>query len=804
MAKTLVIVESPAKCSKIEKYLGSSLYKCVASYGHIREMDTKKGLSCIDFDTFNVTYKNVFRQSKNISRLRDEINKSKEVIIATDDDREGEAIGWHICNAFKLSIEKTKRIIFHEITKPALEKAIRNPIKVNMDMVYSQQSRQIIDLIVGFNMSPLLWKYVYSGKPSLSAGRCQTPALRLIYDNHMEIKDNPGEFLHSIYGIFSTVKFDLQKQFKEIDEVEKFLEESVVFDHKITKGKNMKLNKKPPTPLTTSIIQQKASSKFNYSPKVTMSICQNLYEAGYITYMRTDSKKYSSEFIDNAKKLIETKYGSEYINDKLCDDLRNNAEIEEKPLSKNKDKSKKKGKKDDLSQEAHEAIRPTNINVAEIEINWKITHKEKRIYEFIRNTTIESCMMDAIYKRFASYITAPFDNKYSASFQKKEFDGWHIVENIDDTTAEYREFKSFDNDSLINYDKIYSKYTLLHKKQHINEAKLVKLLEDKGIGRPSTFSSLVSKIQERGYVVNQDVVGKKVDYIELSLENDEIEEISGEKNIGCEKNKLVITPIGITVIEFLISNCDNIFNYDYTRNMEIKLDDVAKHKLTKFNVCNDVNDNIHNILDNINVEEISSHKIDDENTLKIGRYGPMIESRENGEKIVYKLPNDIDIHSIKNGKCDISEIKKESKDKKKQMVNKSIGKYKNKEVILKNGKYGFYVTYDKKNISVKFDNDDINIEKITIDDVKDYIEYKINPNLKERNSQNMLLKNKNVIRIINSVSQLRNGKFGHYIYYKTEDMTKPLFMNIKKPKNDIDFEKDDIDIIKEWIQKQLN
>lgn len=798
MNKTLIIVESPAKCQKIENYLGSSLYKCIASYGHLREMNTKKGLSCINFENFNINYQPVFKQYKNIEKLKSEINKAKDVIIATDDDREGEAIGWHICKMFNLPIEKTERIIFHEVTKPALEKAIKNPIRINMNMVNSQQTRQIIDLIVGFNMSPLLWKHIKSGKPALSAGRCQTPALKIVYDNENEIRENPGEFLHTIYGVFKGETFELNKNFDTIENVKDFMSKSITHKYKISNNGISKVNKNPPSPFTTSSLQQRASSVLHYSPKSTMAICQNLYEAGYITYMRTDNKNYSQDFIKDISKYIDKKYGNNYFNNELMLSLYDSNEeekkISEKKKSKNKKISNKTNKNNDMAQEAHEAIRPTNINTITVELKGKITYREKRMYEFIRNNTLESCIKDAIYHRVLSSISAPDAYKYTSSFLEMYFDGWHKVQNINETSQKYNEFKRLKDSEDINYDNIYTKYTLLHKKQHINEAKLVKLLEDKGIGRPSTFSSIVSKIQDRGYVKIGDVEGSNVPFTEFSLISDTLKETKGEKNIGGEKNKLIITPIGTTVIEFLIKHCEEIFNYDYTSEMEKKLDLISKGNGTKIDICKQVDREIKTTLSKINIEGKVSYKIDDDHVFKFGKYGATIEtSDEDGNKQFYKVPDNVDINKIKDGKYDINDLKTLPQ------LNKKLGKYKNKLVTLKNGKYGLFVTYDKKNISVKSDKDDSNI---LLEDVIQFIENKINPSLVERSNQDKLLNNEKVIRIIDDVSQLRKGKFGNYIFYQTETMKKPKFISIKKPKNNINFEIDDIDIIKEWIREQ--
>ena len=304
---TLVIVESPAKCKKIESYLGSG-YECVASFGHLRKL---KSLSCIDIENnFKPKFEIVDddKKQKHVDFLRKKIATSYEIVLATDDDREGEAIAWHICDLFKLPVETTKRIIFHEITEKAIQSAITHPKTIDMKKVNSQIARQIMDLLVGYKISPMLWKLITKKSESggLSAGRCQTPALKLVYENQLEIDNSPPKTVYNTTGHFTTnfIPFELNKQFDFEDEISSFLEESVNTEHIFTRTNPTKIFKQPPEPLTTSRIQQLASNEMHISPKETMKICQTLYEQGYITYMRTDSKKYSSEFLEDVKRYL--------------------------------------------------------------------------------------------------------------------------------------------------------------------------------------------------------------------------------------------------------------------------------------------------------------------------------------------------------------------------------------------------------------------------------------------------------------------------------------------------------------------
>ena len=361
MSHKLVIVESPAKCKKIEEYLGNG-YKCIASYGHIQNLATEFGLKCIDVENnFKPTFSVLKEKERHISKMRSEIAKADEVILATDDDREGEGIAWHICQLFDLPINTTKRMIFHEITKTALQNAVANCGTLNIDLVNAQQARQVLDLLVGYIISPILWQKISrNSKTGLSAGRCQSPALRLVYDNQKDIESTPGKKAYNTTAYFTNKNILFTLNFNHNDEttMENFLEESVNHDHVITCQKPKVTTKNPPSPFTTSALQQSASSNYNISPKDTMKICQKLYEAGLITYMRTDSKCYSKEFIEKAKDYITNAYGDEYINkdvDKLSE--RNESKPKKKPKKKDKEKDKVE------AQEAHEAIRPTDINV---------------------------------------------------------------------------------------------------------------------------------------------------------------------------------------------------------------------------------------------------------------------------------------------------------------------------------------------------------------------------------------------------------------------------------------------------------
>ena len=423
MSYTVVIVESPAKCKKIEGYLGPN-YKCIASFGHIQELN---GIKSIEIDNnFKPNFNLLESKIQQINKIKTLLKNSKEVLIASDDDREGEAIGWHICQVFKLPLT-TKRIIFHEITKPALERAVSNPTTLNMNIIHAQQARQVLDLLVGYKISPILWKNISrNSKDGLSAGRCQTPALRLVYDNQKDIDASPGKKVYNTTGYFTKMNlgFSLNHNFEIIsfnsttnNTMEQFLEESVSFDHIYTCSKPKQTTKNPPTPFTTSSLQQKASSELNISPKDTMSICQKLYEAGFITYMRTDSTTFCLEFIEKASSFIKDKYGDTYLHTDVN-------QLSERKVEKPKKKSKKKEEKENNAQEAHEAIRPTDVTMEKIDDSF--SSKEKRMYNLIWSVTVESCMSPALYNSISAKITAPMEKEYKYNSELVNFPGWKM------------------------------------------------------------------------------------------------------------------------------------------------------------------------------------------------------------------------------------------------------------------------------------------------------------------------------------------------------------------------------------------
>ena len=773
----LIIVESPAKCGKIEGFLGAN-YKCLASFGHIREF--ANGLKSIDVkNNYDVTFKATPSKSQNISNLRKWIAKADEVILATDDDREGEAIAWHICKLFKLPVTTTKRIIFHEITKTALQNAVRNPITVDMNTVHAQLARQVLDLMVGYKISPVLWKHI-SRNSKLSAGRCQIPALRLVYDQQKLINEHPGKKVYSTIGNFTdkNLDFALNKNYNDEDGIVEFLEESADFNHKYNVTDPRQVVKKPPEPFTTSTLQQKSSNHFSYSPKQTMRLAQTLYEGGYITYMRTDSKTYSKEFVEKGKKFIEKKYGKKFIG-KHCEHLITG---NKSPKTKKTKKKTKKAKKEDLAQEAHEAIRPTKIEKTEIDEGGKIGPQEVRLYNLIWKNTVESMMEKALYESITAEITAPEKNKYRYSIERVLFKGWKILEKDDEDLELFNYLKGLKQGTTLDYHKITSKVTLKDLKKNYTEAKLVQMLEKRGIGRPSTYSSLISKIQDRKYVLKQNVKGKEILCTDFELVGEELTEIENKRVFGNEKNKLVIQETGSIVMEFLMQHFEELFNYDYTKNMEDNLDKIKEGNKIWHELCKECDMQISDCQSKIKSEK-EEYKIDETHTYIIGKYGPVIKQTISEDEVVFKsVKKDIDLNKLKNGEYSLDEIVEENK-----FTKNVLGRYEDEEIVLKKGKYGLYTSFKGKNISLK------SIQKdeceITLDDIINAI-------------KNGGTTNKTIIKEIDDEISIRKGKYGPYVYYKTKNMSKPKFVGLgKQDINNFIDKFDSLDELKKWANE---
>jgi len=673
-------------------------------------------------------------KSKYIKPLRAAIKKADEVILATDDDREGEAIAWHICKAFKLPLT-TKRIIFHEITKTAIQKAVLNPVIVDMNKVNAQLARQVLDCLVGFTISPILWKNI-NRNSALSAGRCQTPALRLVYDNQREINNAPGRIAYDTTGCFTELDFKLNHNHENEVTIGTFLESSVDFKHVYTCAKPVSKKKQPPKPFTTSALQQKASNILHFSPKRTMTTAQKLYEQGLITYMRTDSRTYSKEFIGKAKKFIESKWSLDYVNDDID------------ALSQRK--GAKKG-----AQEAHESIRPTDIKKQKI-----VDPGQQRLYDLIWSNTVESCMSPAEYNLLSAKITAPEKHWYKYSEELITFPGWLVVKGYDKENPIYNDMLKLKQNKIVKYSNIQSKMTLKDLKTHYTEARLVQQMEKVGIGRPSTFSSLIAKIQDRGYVKKGSVKGKPLKCVDFTLIGETLEELENTRVFGEEKNKLVIEPTGIIVIEFLIKQFDSLFAYQYTKNMEDSLDEIAKGAKLWHSLCYSCHDEMEKLSGTIKKGNKEHIQIDENHVYMIAKYGPVVKCEKNGDTKFKSAKKDLDIEKLKRGEYTLEEII----EAKPSFTGKRLGSFKNQDVLLKKGKYGLYITCGENNYSLKGlgKTEDI----IKLEDVLDILLGKKTSNPK-------------VLLVISKSLSIRKGKFGPYIFYKTSTMTKPRFLNMK-------------------------
>jgi DNA topoisomerase-1 len=796
---TLVIVESPAKCKKIEEYLGPG-YKCVASYGHLRNIVSLKNIDIENNFTPTYTIVEEAIKKKQFEFLRKEIKNAAEVIISSDADREGEMIGFSIIQLFKLPLN-TKRITFNEITESAIQFAIKNPKTIDMNLVHAQQARQILDILVGFKISPMLWKFISSAKGkenALSAGRCQTPALRLIYDNEQELNSSVEKKVYNTIGYFTNLNltFELNKQYESEDEMTSFLESSIDFSHIFTCSHPLKVFKKPPEPFTTSRIQQVASNELHYSPKETMRICQKLYEGGYITYMRTDSKTYSGEFLESVKLHIVKTYinGEKYFGENI---ITIDSTVEKETII-NKKKTKKTDKeirkkdnatdKEKFHQEAHEAIRPTNISL--FELPETMDSKERRMYKLIWTNTLESCMISSSFYSITASISSVQDTKFTFTSELMDFPGWKIVtKKYVIENKEYSYLQQMKENSVVSYKKISAKLTLKGTKQHYTEARLVQLLEEKGIGRPSTFSSLVDKIQERGYVKKQDIKGKEILCRDFELENNEIFEIETKREFGNEKNKLVIQPLGTIVMEFILKHFNDLFNYTYTSTMEETLDKIAKGDHIWFELCDTCNTQIDLLIDGLREETKFEIKLDENNTYIVGKYGPVIkcvEEIDGKEQINFKsIRKDIDIKHLENGHCNVDDLIDKTKNSKSQFI---LGQYNGKDVILRKGKFGLYISWGENSKTLK-ELGNRPIENITFEEVKKYLE-----------------EGSNIIREVSSDISIRKGLKGDYIFYKNAKMKKPKFFDIKCFTLELgeDYKICDKNILKSWIENKYD
>ena len=771
-ANFLVIVESPSKCAKIESFLGSQ-YQCIASKGHLRTIDSLKSIH--PKENYNIDFSIIKEKQSHIDFMRSVIKQFPpiNIYIATDADREGEAIAWHICDLFQLPTETTQRIIFREITKSAILNAIQNPILIDMNLVRSQKARQILDLFVGFKISPYLWKYIFSNKAnSLSAGRCQSPCLRLVYDNDKERLTQKLETSYKTTASFfsKNLPFVLNHEFSKEEDVNQFLEQSKTHSYNLTICSPKDSINKPPKPFNTSRLLQVASNQLSLSPKQTMAYCQILYQEGFITYMRTDSNQYSKDFLKKASDLIEEKWGTTYIGSHQH--LIHNDNIN-----------------------PHEAIRVTHLETTTVP-----SEKDPRLntlYKLIWKNTMESCMSDSKSKITPIQITAPLDFLYIHSVEIPLFLGWKIVsfDKKNPSTEEQNNGSSvllyleslLKTKTEFTYNKIQCNIVVHSKHKHYTEASLIQTLEEYGIGRPSTFSTLIETIQERGYVKKTDLEGEHIDCNEYVLIDNKIEKSTIKKTFGNEKNKLVIQPVGVLTIEFLIKYFDSLFSYDYTKKMEDELD----HNMNPFSICDECQNEIREHSKKMNQIEKQIYKIDEEYEVVFQRFGPVLRKiGSTKENMMYKtIRKDIQLNldKLKNNEYKIQDLI--------EIPNDVLGEYDKNQVHLKTGLYGPYIEWKDKKISIKEIEKPMN--EIKLEDVL----HLIVPNDCE-NIRKPPVIGKNMLRRITDDLSIRNGKYGAYIYFKTPTMGSPEFYQLKGFKQG--FQTCDVDILKTWIQEKYN
>ena len=755
----LIIVESPSKCRKIEGFLGTQ-WTCIASKGHIRTID---GLSSID-SSYNITYSILPDKKDHIEWMRKILSKFKRenIYLATDDDREGEGIAWHICDVFGLSIEDTKRVLFHEITEPAVKSAIEKPIRINMNMVKSQMTRQILDLLVGFRISPLLWKYLYRNKEnSLSAGRCQTPALRLVYENEIESKSAVIETKYKITGTFyaKKIEFILSKQLDTSSDVVDFLEKSKTYSHKMTIGEKKDSVQQPPKPFSTSSLLQFASSTLHMSPKETMSLCQELYQDGHITYMRTESQTYSSVFISEARQYIQKEYSEDLGENLQCADESN----------------------------PHEAIRVTHIEAKTIESE---NGRAATLYKSIWRRTVASCM--SVYRVYNTpvRISAPNDLTYEHIVETPISLGWKKIEYMEekgsgkdgDITKDQSKGTSllmyFQTNPIVSYSKIAASISVHGRHSHYTEASLIHKLEILGIGRPSTFANIINTIIERGYVEKTDIDGIEIKSNEYILSsNGSIDIIPIDKMIGQEKEKLRIKPLGIMVSDFLTEHFSKFFAYDYTKVMEENLDKIAQG--TNIELCSICESDITICIKNMKNIEKPTFALRDttEYSIVFERYGPVL--RKIGEDGTYQYENTVsglDMNKLKSSEYSLEEVIKRSSDK-------TIGEHDGSPILLRTGPYGRYIVFKDQKTSV----DATIVDEEILSTFLEKLSGKKDPNM---------------IRELTSDISIRNGKYGAYIFYKTPEMKKPKFFNLNSFNES--YRLCSLETILKWIKEKHN
>ena len=755
MQENLVIVESPAKAKTIEKFLGKD-YKVMSSYGHIRDLK-KKELS-IDLDTLNPDYEIPEEKKKVVSELKKNAKAAKKIWLASDEDREGEAISWHLCEVLGLDEANTNRIVFHEITKPAILKAIETPRHLDMNLVNAQQARRVLDRLVGFRLSPVLWRKV---KPALSAGRVQSVAVRLIVEREREIQNFVSEPYYRVNAVFAVtsddgakneVKAELSNRFKTHEEALAFLEECKKSKFTVSSITKKPLKRTPAPPFTTSTLQQEAARKLGFTVSQTMMVAQRLYEAGRITYMRTDSVNLSSLAINTSKAEIVRLYGEEYSKVRMYH-------------------THSKG-----AQEAHEAIRPTYIDNVSIEG----TSQEKRLYDLIWKRTIASQMADAQIEKTTVNIAIESeggktmnDLQFIANGEVVAFEGFLKVyhESTDDEDAgeefshalpimhEGEELERREIVSTERYSQSPNRYT---------EASLVRKLEELGIGRPSTYAPTISTIQQRDYVHKGDRKGEERKYAVDSLLGLKITSKTKKEMAGADKGKLIPTDIGMVVNDFLMENFPEIMDYNFTAKVEQEFDKIAEGKAEWNKEMKVFYQGFEPEVEKV-MNARSEHKAGERELgidpatgkpvfVKIGRFGPVVQigTADDEDKPRFsQLPSDKSMETITlNEALELFKLPR------------TVGQFEGTDVVIGAGRFGPYVLHNKKYVSLPKDE---NPMTITLDAAINLIQKK---RLQEAQRHLKTFEE-------DANMEVMNGRYGPYIAYKGKNYRMPKALHEK-------------------------
>ena len=746
MQKNLVIVESPAKAKTIEKFLGEG-YVVTSSMGHVRDLE-KKDFGIDIENNYQPKYIVTSDKKKIVTELKKMAKDAEIVWLASDEDREGEAIAWHLMEVLKLNPAKTKRIVFHEITKDAITNAIQHPRSIDNHLVDAQQARRVLDRIVGFEVSPVLWKKV---KPSLSAGRVQSVAVRLIVEREREIREFQSESAFRVTALFliteangnkSELKAELSERFKTMKEANAFLEKCKNAEFTVSDVVKKPGKRTPAQPFTTSTLQQEASRKLGFSVSQTMSVAQRLYESGKITYMRTDSVNLSGLAINTTKKKIEELHGDKYVQIR-------------------KFKTTSKG-----AQEAHEAIRPTYMENETV----NGTAQEQRLYELIWKRTIASQMADAILERTTVTIDiSTAAEKFVASGEVIVFDGFLrvYIESTDDENG------NGNGDSIIpplhakdklDMSEIVATERFTQRPPRYTEAALVKRLEELGIGRPSTYAPTITTVQNRNYVVKEDRSGTERKYTVIKLKNGAIKDQVKSEITGAEKNKLFPTDIGIVVTDFLVENFNQIMDYNFTADVEKEFDEIADGKKVWNKMIDKFYKPFHQKVDDAtqNAERSKGERIlgidpktGKEVSVKIGRFGPVAQLGEastdgEGEKPQFS--------SLRAGQHIESITLEEALELFK--LPRELGNFEGKKVTVAIGRFGPYIRHDNKFTSLGKEDDPYSVD---LPRAIELIEAK-----REKDE-------KAVLKTFDEDADLQvlNGRWGPYIKYKRKNFKIP-------------------------------